>query len=129
MVECICGNSLKLNKKFCFNKCQKDYEYINYINDWKNGTVNGLRGKYQISLYIVRYLREKYHNSCSRCGWNEINPFTKKVPLEVEHLDGNYLNNNENNLALLCPNCHSLTATYKGANKGYGRTERKKYLC
>ncbi len=31
------------------------------------------------------------------------------------------------NLTLLCPNCHSLTKTYKGANKGGGRTYRKKY--
>ena len=25
-----------------------------------------------------------------------------------------------------CLNCHSLTATYKGANKGNGRKDRKK---
>ena len=31
------------------------------------------------------------------------------------------------NLIALCPNCHYLTATYKGANKGYGRKIRKKY--
>ena len=49
------------------------------------------------------------------------------MPLEVEHIDGNYLNNSEENLDLICPNCHSLTATYKGANKGKGRKERNKY--
>ena len=26
--------------------------------------------------------------------------------------------------SLLCPNCHSLTSTYKGANKGNGRVGR-----
>ena len=31
------------------------------------------------------------------------------------------------NLELLCPNCHSLTATYKAANMGSGRKDRKKY--
>lgn len=45
-----------------------------------------------------------------------MNKFTNIIPLEVEHMDGNYKNNEENNLILLCPNCHSLTATYKGAN-------------
>ena len=33
----------------------------------------------------------------------------------------------EDNLDLICPNCHSLTATYKGANKGNGRKDREKY--
>ena len=74
------------------------------------------------------YLKDKYHNKCARCGWGEVNPFTNLIPLEIDHIDGNFLNNQENNLILLCPNCHSLTATYKGANKGQGRAERKKYL-
>lgn len=39
----------------------------------------------------------------------------------MEHIVGDYTNNSEENLILLCPNCHSLTATYKGANKGHGR--------
>jgi len=46
--------------------------------------------------------------------------------MEIEHIDGNYLNNKENNLTVLCPNCHSLTSTYKGTNKN-GRKTRNKY--
>lgn len=30
-------------------------------------------------------------------------------------------NNSEDNLRLICPNCHSLTSTYRGANRGQGR--------
>ena len=41
--------------------------------------------------------------------------------------DIHYMNNNEETLILLCPNCHSLTQTYKGANRNHGRKERKKY--
>ena len=37
--------------------------------------------------------------------------------LQVDHIDGNPDNNKGNNLRLLCPNCHSLTPTYKGGNK------------
>lgn len=70
---------------------------------------------------------EKYHCKCAKCGWGEENPYSHTIPLEVEHIDGNFQNNNEDNLILLCPNCHSLTPTYKGANKGNGRKERKKY--
>ena len=57
----------------------------------------------------------------------EINKYTNKIPLEIEHIDGNYKNNNEENLILLCPNCHSLTSTYKGANLNNGRKSRSKY--
>ena len=46
---------------------------------------------------------------------------------QIEHIDGNYKNNAEDNLILLCPNCHSLTSTYKGANLNHGRIGRKKY--
>ena len=35
------------------------------------------------------------------------------------------MNNKEENLTLLCPNCHSLTPTAKGANKGNGRYYRR----
>ena len=97
------------------------------IHDWKNGLNNGMKGKYQISNHVRHYLYEKYNYKCARCGWNKKNPFNHTVPLEIEHIDRNYLNNSESNLILLCPNCHSLTATYKGANKGYGRKERSKY--
>ena len=86
-----------------------------------------MSGKYQISSHIRRYMREKYNNQCSRCGWCEVNPYTNKVPLEVEHIDGNYLNNSENNLDLICPNCHSLTPTYRALNMGNGRKDRHKY--
>ena len=57
----------------------------------------------------------------------ETNKHTGNIPLEIEHKDGNYANNSEDNLELLCPNCHSLTATYKGANRGNGRKARNKY--
>ena len=45
----------------------------------------------------------------------------------LEKVRKTYKNNNEDNLILLCPNCHSLTSTYKGANLNHGRKSRKKY--
>ena len=94
---------------------------------WKKGEESGVSGSYGISKHLKRYLLEKFHYKCSKCGWGETNPYTHTIPLEVEHIDGNYQNNIEDNLTILCPNCHSLTSTYKGANKGYGRKDRKKY--
>lgn len=128
MMNCInCNKPINKRSKYCSNKCQKEYQYKTYINKWKNSENDGMRGEYQISSYIKTYLFNKYNNKCARCGWGEINKYTRKIPLEIEHIDGNYKNNKEENLILLCPNCHSLTSTYKGANLNKGRKARKKY--
>lgn len=129
MKNCLnCGKELTGKQtKYCCVKCQTDYQYKQWIIRWQDGKETGLRGKYQVSNYIRRFLLEKYDNKCAKCGWGEANPFTGTLPLEIDHIDGDYTNNTEDNLILLCPNCHSLTATYKGANKGKGRKDRKQY--
>lgn len=38
----------------------------------------------------------------------------KPIVLELDHIDGNRTNNEETNLKLLCPNCHSQTPTWRG---------------
>ena len=123
-----CGK--KINKKydFCCNKCVVEWKYIEYILRWKLGLENGMKGETSISSYIKKYIHRKYNDKCSICGWDKVNPITNKSPLEVEHIDGNWENNNENNLTLLCPNCHSLTPTYKSLNMGRGRKTRKSIL-
>ena len=128
MKNCInCGKEIVNRNKFCSIKCQKEYEFKEYIDRWKAGKEDGLRGKYQLSLHIRTYLLRKYNHKCSKCGWGEVNQYTGNIPLEIEHIDGNFLNNSEENLIVLCPNCHSLTSTYKGANIYHGRKERAKY--
>jgi len=76
-----------------------------------------------------KYLLKEAGYKCSECYWNKINPSTGRSPLEVDHIDGNSENNISSNLRVLCPNCHSLTPTYKGLNAtGRGtRAYRKKY--
>ena len=115
------------NKKYCDVKCQNDYQYKEFIKQWKLGNHDGMRGKTSTSHHIRRYLFEKYENKCCECGWSKKNTFTDKIPLELEHVDGDYTNNKEDNLKLLCPSCHSLTATWKGANKKQGRPRAKYY--
>ena len=96
-----------------------------YIRDWKDGRVDGTRGGTELSKRIRKYLFETRGMMCEECGWGKVNTFTGKVPVEIDHIDGNPLNNKESNLKILCPNCHSLTSTYKGANKGSGRAYRR----
>ena len=76
------------------------------------------------SRQYKNYLIHKHGEKCMECGWCEINLLSGKVPIELEHIDGNSENNSLNNLKLLCPNHHSLTPTYKALNKGNGRHAR-----
>lgn len=122
-----CGKPLnRSGKKYCNNKCQAQYKKQQFLEQWKNGLHNGHIPNGQISVFIKNYLLEKHNYTCEKCGWGQINPYTNKVPLEIHHIDGNWENNSEDNLQVLCPNCHSLTDTYKASNKGNGRTIRRK---
>jgi HNH endonuclease len=74
-----------------------------------------------VSRHIRRYLLEIGGEQCSRCGWSERHAITGRVPLEMDHLNGNYADNRLQNLRLLCPSCHALTPNFKALNKGKGR--------
>lgn len=121
-----CGGALKKSsKRFCSIDCHTNYENLIYVNKWKLGIISGVSGKSNTSTQIKNYFKLKHGNKCQKCGWHELNKYTGKVPLELHHNDGNYMNNDEDNLSLLCPNCHSLTSTYKAANRNNNkRTHR-----
>lgn len=124
-----CGKELSSSQRhntYCSVKCQHEWQYKDYISRWKNGLETGLSGSYSLSKHIIHYMKEKNNYKCEKCGWGEINNYTGNIPLEVHHIDGNHKNNQENNLQLLCPNCHSLTSNYKNGN-GVGREDRKKF--
>lgn len=108
-----------LKRQYCSIKCHHDHDFR-------------LRSKLlELGLYPVgvnpRFLRHylvlKFGERCTRCGWSERHPKTGRVPVEVEHIDGDFRNIKADNLTLLCPNCHSLTRTFRGLNRGSGRRD------
>ena len=110
--------------KYCSNACQQEYQYRQYIKKWKIGEEIGLQSIGVVSRHIKRYLRDKFGNKCCLCGWSQVNQKSYIVPLVADHVDGNWRNNTEKNLRLVCPNCDALSPTYAALNKGRGRKNR-----
>lgn len=111
--------------KYCSNRCQFDFQNALLIKRWRTGEVSGLSRMGLVSKPIKDFLRKKFGNRCCICGWAEVNKKTGLVPVVADHIDGNWRNNTEENLRLLCPNCDALNPTFAGANKG--RSGRYRY--
>ena len=122
-----CSKEIRDGLKYCSSQCQNDYQRMVKVKRWLNEEIDGTRGKTATSNWIKWYLIRERGEKCEECGWNETNPYTGNIPIELEHIDGDFTNNHIDNLKLLCPNCHSLTETYKGANKKKGRPRAKYY--
>ena len=115
---------------YCSTKCAGAHKRQQHIEAWKSGDNSGTTN-YKCSSPVRNYLLQKHNYKCEKCGWGEINPFTNKVPLQIHHIDGNSENNTEDNLQVLCPNCHSLTENFgsrnnnapKGKSAYYGKAK------
>lgn len=53
---------------------------------------------------------------CEECGWAKKSE-DGRIPLELDHINGDHQDNRIGNLRVLCPNCHSLKPTHRGRNK------------
>lgn len=121
----VCQNcGIKLHKaqyKYCSNKCQKEFENQQKLQDIFLGNISGLKkatnSNPKISDTLREFLLKESNYKCQLCGWGGINPYSGKSCLEIHHIDGNRQNNLRENLQVLCPNCHSLTPNFRSLNK------------
>lgn len=70
------------------------------------------------------YLLLKRGRKCEVCLTQEW--MGQPVPIEMDHIDGNPENGKQENLRLICPNCHAQTSTYRGKNVGKVQNSKRK---
>ena len=110
---------------YCSNQCQKDYEHTMYIERWLQGLERGWIGQTrQVSNHVRRWVRETKGTACQQCGWDEKHPVDGAVLTELDHIDGDAENVSPENLRVLCPNCHSMTPTFRARNKSSKRVRK-----
>lgn len=107
------------SKKYCSREHHAKHRYCTLFLQWYN------QEKIETSVYsLKKHVITMQGYKCQQCEISQWNG--KYISLHLEHKDGNSDNNSPANLCLLCPNCHSLTSTYKIKNKGNGRFLKRK---
>ena len=144
--------------RFCSAKCARSFSTADKRQDINEAVSRKLKGKLPSGysemstdasrLKAARSLRRKsearpfdevsldlkrrrvisdQNGCCNHCGLNEWRG--RPLTLELEHIDGDNTNNDRSNLECLCPNCHSLTDTWRGRNKKTKRVSDDQFVA
>jgi hypothetical protein len=141
--------------RFCSIKCARSFSTKNKrheinkkvseklkgrvgTNNWTKETLKKVRKKYKqkSEKYMMETLFEELgwglkrkriikeqNNCCNKCGigsWLD-----SPIVLEIDHINGNNTDDRRDNLEGLCPNCHSITESWRGRNKPSKHIKKK----
>ena len=107
------------NKNRTFN--EQSIEYL--IQKIETGQYKD-QSEANIRRSIRKYLIHIHGHKCMICGLSEWMGID--IPLVCDHIDGNAENIELDNFRIICNNCDSILPTFKGKNRGNGRSKRYK---
>ena len=115
-----CGQKIPEGRKYCSLKCMSQHQHELKMKEVeeKNGVGCDIR---RIKDYIIKIRGHK----CEICGNTEW--MGKPIPLVLDHINGNGLDDRLDNLRIVCANCDAQLPTYKSKNKNGMRKYRKVY--
>lgn len=120
-----CGKQLEFrghsySHKFCNHDCFFAHKQKTTFDKWSREFEIG---NCHHRPRLKQILTELRGYACEVCGISEWN--NKELVLQVDHINGDSENNMPSNVRLICPNCHSQTNTFAGANRGKGRWSKE----
>ncbi len=93
---------------------------------WNKGTKGKGKPWYSMEEILVRNSTYQSHKlkkrlfqlnlkpqKCEICSWAQVSK-DGRLPLELDHKNGDHADNRIGNLRILCPNCHSLQLNHRG---------------
>jgi DnaJ-class molecular chaperone len=82
--------------------------------------------RFEIKQRLMKDFGVEYKcNSCGISEWKCRTGISKRISLELEHINGVNNDNRIENLELLCPNCHGMTDTFRSKNKKHKAVKNK----
>lgn len=124
---CQCGRKFTAlgnrTRTWCSQSCNALARSNALQSLWLKGEYPG--GSWRgVADFVRRWLVDNFGEKCVQCGWAEVNPKSGRIPLNVDHINGDPEDHRPGNLRFLCPNCHSLTSNFGALNRGKGRKQR-----
>lgn len=114
-----CNKEISFYSEYCID-CYQTARKDNLIKAWLNGTWRG-GTDYSLSDIVRQYLLKINNYECSLCSFSGFHALDGKTILTIDHINGDGTDHRPDNVRVLCPNCHALTDSYCGRNKGKGR--------